>query len=203
MTFVATPWSAPSAVWCQLTVPPTEEPMTLSEAKIRAGLDGVWPAGDARELLLTDFIREARSQVEHDTGLALLTQTHEIEFLAAICPAQRVPMPSQTLPAQSITNIETGRVVPVRYAVGGAPLVFTEGVAAGTRVRVVSGWPSATALKMEAPALYHAYALLVAHYATMGRDLAVVGDVAAKTEARYMPMGYEDAIAPYRLVWVI
>src|SRR5258705_9577128 len=66
---------APHAV-SVLVTPPALEPLTLDQGKLRAGLD--WVAGDPRDALMTGFIQAARSQVEQDTGLALLTQTRDV-----------------------------------------------------------------------------------------------------------------------------
>jgi hypothetical protein len=45
--------------------------------------------------------------------------------------------------------------------------------------------------------LVQAVGLLTAHYATLGRDLALSGTMTP------VPMGYEEAIAPYRLIVLI
>ena len=58
---------------------------------------------------------------------------------------------------------------------------------------------SVAALAAEAPTLIHAVGLLAGHMLTLGRDLAITGAVAAISET---PQGYEDCIAPHRLVWV-
>jgi hypothetical protein len=172
---------------------PREEPLTLAEAKLYAGLD--WLPGDPRDALLEDFIRAARAQVEHDTGLALLTQTWDVTIAAGYGPI--VPLPSQTQPTQSIgvpgalLTTTSWRYRPgVAAQIGGVP-------AEGATYRVVAGWPSAAALRREAPALHHAVALLTAHYATAGRDL--VGETARAP----MTLGYAEAIAPHTLIWIM
>jgi hypothetical protein len=180
--FVSTPWQSPLSVSSVLVEGPTEEPFTLDEAKLLAGLD--WDAGDPRDDLMSGFIAAARSQVEQDTGLALLTQTRTVTITAPYGGA--VPLPVQALPVQSITD-PTGSDV-----IGAPPSVLT----AGTWL-IVSGWPDAATLQAEAPLLRHAVGLLIAHYATLGRDLATI-DAAVVT----IPYGYAEAIAPYQLVWV-
>lgn len=201
--FVPAPWTWPRGVWSVLTVAPSEEPLTLVEAKLRAGLD--WPDGDPRDALMQDFIRAARSQVEHDTGLALLTQTHEVTFGdwdACNVITSLVPLPPQTLPAQAVSPPPES-LVHVASAVSSAivrpyrlgEIVRMPWPGPGTWT-IVSGWPSAQALRTEAPSLFHAVALLTAHYATLGRDLA------ALDEATLTPMGYEQAISPHRLIYL-
>jgi len=82
-SFVPAAWYLPSqGVTSTLVIAPTEEPLTLDEAKLRAGLD--WVAGDPRDALMTGFIAAARAKVEHDTGLALLTQTRNVLVNASV-----------------------------------------------------------------------------------------------------------------------
>ena len=186
-SFVDAPWRAPVAVASVLVTAPTEEPLTLDEAKLRAGLD--WSAGDPRDALLASFIAAARSQVEQDTGLALLTQTRDVT-IAAGCSGQ--PIPWQAWPVQSLTDLGNGMRVAPRSLSDWSAIWTT-----GGSWRIVAGWPSAAALLADAPLLVQAVGLLTAHYATLGRDLALAGSLAP------VPMGYEEAIAPYRLIVLI
>jgi uncharacterized phiE125 gp8 family phage protein len=195
--FVTMPWQSPLAVSSVLVIGPTEEPLTLADGKLRAGLD--WPAGDPRDDLMNAFIAAARSQVEQDTGLALLTQTRDITYAPITDPEAYILLPAQAWPVQSVTA-PTGQVVAASMftaqpSTRGLQFVTSMDVA-GTW-RIVAGWPDAAALKAEAPLLVQAVGLLTAHYATLGRDLA--------SEARHMetvPQGYDACIAPYRLIWV-
>jgi len=207
MTNLFAPWAASS--FSVLIDPPTEEPITLDEAKLRAGLD--WPTTDPpdpRDQLMKDYIAAARSQVERDTGLALLTQTRDLYF-APVVAGQLIVLPAQSLPLQSIES--AGPLPPVAAPVGesrsiqaGArgALTVTHHLqavidfSAGALVRVIVGWVDAAELRAHAPLLVQAVGLLTAHYATLGRDLA---SLAAATE---VPYGYDDAIASYRLVWI-
>jgi hypothetical protein len=169
---------------------PTEEPLTLDQGKLRAGLD--WPTGDPRDDLMTGFIAAARSQVEQRTGLALLTQTRDVTFAWLECV---MPLPWQALPVQSMTDPAGNPVASTRYRVEGRSVYWGVAPPVGTW-RIVAGWPSPAALALEAPLLVHAVGLLTAHYATLGRDLAVLDTVST------VPAGFEDAIAPYVLVVV-
>src|SRR5262245_24487473 len=100
--FVRAPWASPQSCYSVLIAGPTEEPITLDEAKLRAGLD--WEPGDPRDALMQGFIAAARNQVEQDTGLALLTQTREVTVL--VPPGGGVvPLPMQALPLQAITDL--------------------------------------------------------------------------------------------------
>jgi uncharacterized phiE125 gp8 family phage protein len=195
--FIAAPWYLPP-VTSVLVVAPTEEPLTLDEGKLRAGL--TWASGDPRDDLMNGFIAAARAQVEFDTGLALLTQTRAITFYGGVGWATDsgvVPLPMQALPLQSLTDPDGNPVPLSRFRDG-----FRRRVAAlqvddfqsGTWT-IVSGWPDAAALRAEAPLLVQAVGLLVAHYATVGRDLTIVGTIVATT-----PQGYDACINPYRLV---
>ena len=162
---------------------PAAEPLTRAEAKLRAGLD--WPDGDPRDALMDGLIKAARQKVEADTGLALIAQTRLVTITAA--SGDPVPLPSQTIPTVSITASEG--MEPPPALVNGA----IDGDYAGSFL-VVAGWPDAAALAAEAPLLVHAVGLLVAHLATLGRDLASI------EEPYLVPLGYEEAINPYRLM---
>lgn len=195
--------TAPHAISVLVTAP-ILEPLTLAEAKIRAGLD--WVVGDARDPLLTGFILAARSKVEQDTGLALLTQTRDV-YLDAI-PWAGITLPAQSLPLQSVTSIKSwdtagaqNTLDPLNYVVdlvsGRIGLAIGGAFPSDLRpfqpyvLRIVSGYASVALLTAAAPLLVHAVGLLVAHYATVGRDLTVA------TIITTTPYGYEDAISSY------
>lgn len=180
------------------------EPLTLTEGKLRAAVD--WVAGDPRDALMTAFITAARSKVEQDTGLALLSQTRDVYVDAIPGPVFNLPALSKPLQAViSVSSIDTAGAVHVldasNYVVDYASArlgLSTAGIwPTDLRpfqpyvIRIVSGWPSVASLKAEAPLLMHAVGLLTAHYATLGRDLASSDPTSA------VPQGYEDAISSY------
>jgi len=188
----------------ELVTAPTEEPITLDEAKLRAGLD--WVAGDPRDQLMLGFIRAARQQVEADTGLALLTQTRDVWY-----DAPPTMLPAQCRPLQSVTELvmvdgEGEHPVdrdPVRLLcspvpsrpdllIHGRQRTTYEGTPTTYRMRVIVGWKTAADLP---PLLTHAVGLLTAHYATAGRDLATAGTIITTT-----PLGYAEAVAPFQQV---
>lgn len=195
-----------------LVVPPTIEPLTLDQAKARAGL--TWPADDPRDDLMRGFIAAARSKVEQRTGLALLTQTRDVYYDAL--PVNGVGtfrLPAQSLPLQevvSITATDSSGVVnpldPTNYVadLASARIALSPSgswpadlrASQAWVIRIIAGWPSADELRAAAPLLFHAVGLLVAHYATVGRDLASIETV---TE---VPFGFEEAIEPYCMVSV-
>lgn len=203
----------PHAVSVVVT-PPAEEPLTRTQAILRAGFDGAWTGGDPRDALFDGFIAAARSKVEQDTGLALLTQTRDVYFDAITERSDgTVMLPAQSLPLQQVVSIkstDTGGVVntldPTNYVVdlgGGRIGLSVSGVwPTDLRffqpfvVRIISGWTNAAALLAAAPLLVHAVGLLTAHYGTLGRDLASIDTT---TE---VPFGYQDAIGPYQRVIV-
>jgi uncharacterized phiE125 gp8 family phage protein len=191
-TFVQPPWTTPAGVSSVLVEAPTWEPLTLDEAKLRAGLD--WVPGDPRDALMTDFIRAARMQVEQDTGLALPMQTRDVTIAATI--GSPAPLPWQAMPVQSMTDPAGRRVDPARYA-SLTDFWGSEWVQAfpGGTWRIVAGWPTADALRAEVPLLLHAVGLLTAHYATLGRDLVLAGHILPS-----VPMGYAEMVAAYTLV---
>lgn len=188
--FIVPPWQYPLGVTSTLLEPPTDEPLTLTEAKLRAGLD--WTAGDPRDGLMTAMIAAARAKVEADTSLALLTQTRRITI--SVDAGAVIPIPAQAMPCQSITPEDAPSARAVIHWLRTGAWSFPAAVT-GSWI-VVSGWPSPAALLAEAPLLVHAVGLLVAHLATLGRDLASID------EPYLNPLGYEDAIAPFRQMWI-
>jgi uncharacterized phiE125 gp8 family phage protein len=190
------PWASPRGAWSVLLEPPIEEPITPANAKLRAGLD--WPEYDPREALLADHIVAARQVVEQRTGLALLTQTRHVYVIVPI--TGDVPWPNQTQPLQSILSVAPASggaaLDPASYAPDAAGRVT---LPAGEWIMdLVAGWESAAALAAAAAPLVQAVALLATHWATVGRDVAVVGTIAGD-----MPLGFETAIADYIPVRVI
>lgn len=185
-----------------LVTPPIVEPFTLPEAKLRAGLD--WPPGDPRDALMTSFMQAARSQVEQDTGIAFFTQTHSVPLESGIGRPLRLPW----RPVQSVVVhvIEPAAVWDASQylldpsSVEARPatlrLVANGCWPAGLRATIVVGCLTVLELQQQAPGLLFAVGLLLAHYATAGRDLTTVGPI-ARTLA-----GYDEAIAPYQLVSV-
>lgn len=194
-----------------VVTPPATEPLTLAEGKLRAGLD--WANGDPRDALMQAFIAAARSKVEQDTGLALLTQTRDVYFDTLTETSDgTILLPAQSTPLQSVTSVKSTDTLgvvntldPSNYIVdlSGRIGLSVSGVwPSDVRpfqpfvVRIVSGWTSAAALLTAAPLLVHAVGLLTAHYATLGRDLASIDST------QEVPFGYEDAIGPSRRVIV-
>jgi uncharacterized phiE125 gp8 family phage protein len=189
-----------------LVVPPAEEPLTLAEAKLRAGLD--WPSPDAaRDKQMESFIRAARERVERDTGIAMFTQTRDVYLSHLVQPAN---FPAPHMPLQSveaITGYDTAGAAHVLATPGAWALVNGRLTWAVPNdwplgpadvypwvVRIVVGYDAVDKIP---PLLLFAVGLLTAHYATAARDAVVVG-----TSAQEMPLGYEDAIADYRRVAV-
>lgn len=183
------------AIRARMIAPPEDEPITLDEAKLYAGL--TWTSTpespDPRDALMTGFIAAARSTIERRTGLALLTQTHEITYTSAPCTC--LELPGQCRPVQTITSVDPPGLLLV--PVGAAPVVafaaVPDAAAVPTTVvvQVVSGWIDAATLKAAEPALTHAVGLLTAHYATLGRDIAALGT------PMEVPHGFEELIAPF------
>lgn len=190
-----------------LVTAPEFEPLTLEEAKLRAGQD--WEDGDPRDALMESYIAAARAKVEQDTGLALPEQTRDI-YLDRM-PGNVLELPALSRPLQSVTSIKTfdtdgneNTLDPSNYTVdvtsGRISLSETGAWPTDLRtfrpwtIRIVSGWPAAAEIP---PLLVFAVGLLCAHYMTAGRD-AVSSEGYQPT-----PLGYESAIAPHVLVTVV
>jgi len=211
--FIQAPFWAPSGrrqvsphAISVLVTPPTIEPLTLTQGKLRAGLD--WLVGDPRDDLMTGFIAAARSKVEQDTGLALLTQTRDVYFDRWPYGTVPLELPAQSTPLQSVTSVKSTDTAGAVNTLD--PSTYLVDVASGRIglsasgvwptdlrpfqpivIRIVAGW---TSVALMPPLLVHAVGLLTAHYATLGRDLASLNTISE------VPQGYEDAVAPYRLV---
>jgi uncharacterized phiE125 gp8 family phage protein len=187
-----------------LIEPPDLEPLTRAEAKLLAGLN--WADSDPRAALLDGFIRAARAQVERDTGIAMLEQTHRIAIVREAYTQQAVVLPRRPARAVVVDAIDGGAVwdaanyVLEPSSVDPTPARLTLASASswptGLQATIVAGFETVEDLHAHAPDLVHAVGLLVAHYATLGRDLASV------SPAELVPMGYEEAIAFFRLVVV-
>ena len=178
-----------------MLTPPTEEPITVAEAKLRAGLD--WPTTDPREDLMKKFLATARRKVETDACLAFLTQERQIQYDAVPAVLQ---LPVRPLQAVSIgityQDGSTTTLDPSAYLVdlAGGRIAF---VTPPTNLRVFQPWTFTVTAGYEdvddvPPELVHLVGILVAHYATLGRDLALVD------EMFQVPYGYDDLIAPWR-----
>jgi uncharacterized phiE125 gp8 family phage protein len=192
-----------------LVTPPVLEPLELADAKLRASFD--WDTGDPRDALMLDFIASARHQVEQDTGIALLTQTYDV-FCDAL---PRGPIALPWRPIQSVTSVKSTDsagvvttldpsnyiVDPSSVAATPARIALTDAGAWPTdgrtfqpwAIRMVVGFTTVALLRARAPDLLDAVGLLVAHLATAGRDRF--------TESALRD-GYDELIAPYRLVTV-
>lgn len=194
-----------------LTVPPTVEPLTLAQGKLRAGLD--WADGDPRDDLMLGFIQTARARVEKDTGVALPLQTYQVRFdnlpwgRPIVLPWRPVVSATvSTIDLAGVTHVldpsvyvlDPSSVAPVPARLG-FPLSTVFAWPTDLRtfqpwlLEIVVGLPDVPTLQAQAPELVHAVGLLTAHYATVGRDIAAVERVSGIT----VPYGYEDAIASY------
>jgi uncharacterized phiE125 gp8 family phage protein len=196
------------------STPPTEEVFTLDEAKLRAGF--TWPSPDERDALINQFIRTARAKVEFDTGLALLDQTREVYF--DVLTSNVINLPEHSIPLTAVAAVDiTGSdgtittLDPSTYWVdfvsariwlnattAGYPYPDTRTFQAW-KITIQAGWPDGASLLDEVPTLYHAVGLLVAHYATLGRDLATI----ERGTLDEIPQGYSDLIAPFVPISVI
>jgi len=194
------------------TAPPTEEPLTLDEAKLAANF--TWTSPDERDAQLLRFVKAARAKVELDTALALLTQTREVYL--DVVSSSIIILPEHCLPLQQVVSIVTiGRdgtattMNPASYVVDavGGRIALAESAQWPSDLRsfqpwtitVIAGWATAADLADQAPVLRHMVELLTAHYATLGRDLATI----ERGTLDQIPQGYLDLLAPYAPVTVI
>lgn len=191
MSYLTPPWASPQSVQSVLVTPMTEALYTIDEALLRAGLS--WVGDDPRRPMVTDWIAAAQAKVELDTGLALLTQTRDVTFTTT---DWWTPLPAQCTPVQALEEVdEELGLAPLLTLIGPSRYAIAPGCSG--MLRVTAGWTSKADFKARVPLLYHAVGLLIAHYATAGRDLAITGTIVAT-----MPEGYAEAVAPHVLVWM-
>lgn len=134
---------------------PTEEPVTLAEAKLHCKVDGT-----DDDTLLTALIVAARQQAEHRLGRALCTQTLE-KVLDIFPDGIKLPMP----PAVSVTSVKYLDADGTEQTLSGASYTLDKDSAPGwlvpayglswpdtravpnaVRVRYVAGYGAATAV---------------------------------------------------------
>ena len=204
---------APYAQHCTniLMTPPTEEPLSVDQGKLRAGLG--WANGDPRDDLMKGFIAAARMRVEHDTGLALLTQARRVTYDLLLSPM--IQLPPQARPVQEISSISTtdyyGNVTtvdPARYTVDfeagriffkpGAGIYWGVRPFLGWQIDLIAGRVDAVDLAARDPGLIQAVGLLTAHFATLGRDMASIG-----LRVIEIPEGYLRLLEAYAPIAVV
>jgi uncharacterized phiE125 gp8 family phage protein len=139
-----------------LITPPTEEPVTLAEARLQCKADGT-----EEDALLTLYIASARRTAEHLTGRVFCTQTWEARMDAF--PPAEIELPKPTV--QSIVSLKytdadglEQTIDPGNYALDAAQLPgwalpavgfawpATQGIANAVRVRFVAGYGNAAAV---------------------------------------------------------
>lgn len=187
--FLIAPWAQPQSVQSVLITPMSEDLFTPDEALLRAGL--TWAIDDPRRPMVTDWIKAAQQKVEQDTGLALLTQVREVTVLSPTWGW--TPLPAQCTPTQAIEDVIGVSVV---ARIGPQPRYALAPGFTGT-LRVTAGWVDKADFKVRAPLLYQAVGVLLAHYATAGRDLVITGAIEQE-----MIQGYAEMIASAALVWI-
>ncbi len=175
------------------------EPLTLAEAKIYARLTGT-----DLDTILPGLITTARAQLQHDTGIVLLTDVYDVSF--DNLPRDRTPiaLPWRPVPSiASLTSVDTAGAANVLDATNyvldpgsDTPIAARVGLSTAGAwptdlrsfqpyvLRIVAGWSSIAAIPHP---LIDALGFLV--------DAIVNKDAIARAM-------YEDVIAPYKLVCV-
>jgi uncharacterized phiE125 gp8 family phage protein len=180
--------------------------LTIEEGKQVAGLD--WAPGDARDALIGRFIQAATRKLQTATGIVPLTTAYDLLF-DALPTGKPIDLPWRPVQTVTVGSIDTAGVT---HELAPADVILDRGDVAprSARVSIVPGaWPtdmrefqpwilhlvvgyaSVALLNAADPMLVHLVARLVAHYATLGRDLASIDP------ATDIPMGWSDDIAAY------
>jgi len=178
---------------------PTDEPLTLDDGKLRAGLD--WAVGDPRDALMQSFISAARAYVEQRTARAIPAQAHQLFYDGTgIGVGTLLAVPGTSQPLVSVEAVTSTDAAGADHALDPAAYLVQRGRGLiqlvgplPTDVRALEGWRVDLTCGSDPldPKLLQVIGLLTAHYATLGRDLASI------TPALEIPQGFEDAIAPF------
>ena len=193
-----------------LVTPPTEEPITLEEAKLHLRVESEQEEEDA---LILGLVKAARAFVENETGRAMLTQTWRVyldRFPTRFYRDTAITLP--VVPVQSITSVSYYNEAGVLTVFPGGSYVVDLASEMGRIVTGVSiAWPSTydipNAVVVELVAGYPnvgaipaplvaAMKLLIGHWYE-SRESVVVG-----TSAMAIPLGVDALLAPYRMLAV-
>ena len=177
----------------ELITPPTEEPISLSEAKAHLRVD----VSD-EDTLIRELISVARRSVEVRTGRALITQSWAMTLPEA--PSAPIVLPRQ--PATAITSVSV-------IGIGGARTPLSTGLyrletAEPSRLLPQGAWPSCAGAEVVFSAGYgaasdvpedlrQAVRLLLAHFYER-RELAESDRFSA------VPDALDGLLAPYRSI---
>ncbi len=179
--------------------PPTAEPLTLEQAKLRAALN--WPDGDPRDDQMKGFIAAARAYVERRIARTIPAQDLRLYYDAAqIAVGTVLQLPVPLVSVASVTSTDAAGVETAldatAYTVQRGPGLLTMVGPLPTDVRATEGWrvsvTSGTDSTALDPELVQVIGLLTAHYATAGRDLVTLA-----AQGLEIPQGFEDALTPF------
>lgn len=178
--------------------PPSDEPITLAEAKQHLEIDH-----DDKNGQIIDWIRAATRKVEQDTEVALLTQTWDLTLSGfPEYVTEAIPLPLR--PVQSITHVKYYTALGVLTTVTNTDY-FLDVATASVALAVDKVWPTDlrpfqpgtirfvagyTSPDLVPDDLKHAVKLLVGHFSE-ARQAAQIDRPQA------IDYGYDALIAPY------
>jgi uncharacterized phiE125 gp8 family phage protein len=216
---IYTRWTPPGGTWAArvITPPNDDDILTLAELADRTHVT-------ESDALMTDYRAAARRQVERDTGCALTTQTIQVAYDVAPVAGDVFVLPCPPLQAVAAITfvLADGTTLAVDPATAPITLdawsfparlcwnslpIFPQSLATfqPLRLNLVVGWTGPAYVPPASPpfttplpsSLKHAVGLLASHYLTYGRDLV------SENVASEIPMGYDDAIAPYQVLVLV
>jgi uncharacterized phiE125 gp8 family phage protein len=188
-----------------MVTPPPVQPVTLDEAKMHLRIEAGETQDDA---LITGLIAAASMTIEHWLSRALVEQTLELRldmFPDDVVILPRGPVAGvesvayddisqveQIIAAESYrvdTSIDQyGRVYPVD------PWPAAYDATGSARFRYVAGWLAPEGAATTPQPIKVAINLLVAHW--------YINTEAAGGDMSVMPLGVQELVAPYRVIWV-
>ena len=181
-----------------LATAPAVEPLTYAEAKAWLRLPD-----DTEQTLVTALIVQARTKVEQDTGLKLITQAWDV--YADAFPDDAIYLPVE--PLLSVTSLKTTTAAGVQ-STAASTIYQVDTASSPPRIYLADGqsWPSDLRAHMGivirvSVGYGPAASAIPAPLITACEQLLTMWYTAARQGQGVLPpkwAGYDDAIAPYR-----
>jgi uncharacterized phiE125 gp8 family phage protein len=186
-----------------VAVPPSEEPITLAEAKTHLRVDH-----DDDDMLITGYIAAARQTCELTARRAFVTQTLELHLEEWPCDDLDLPMP----PLQSVTSITYIDVDGVTHTVSASDYIVYASLQPGEiHLKWNAAWPSVQlqpgpsitvryvagyGLAVAVPWQFKSAVLLLVGHFYENREAVVVGTIAT-----VLPMAVKSLLMIDRRSW--
>lgn len=183
----------------RLVEPPTEDVISLDQARRNCSIDG-----DDHDEMLVELIQQARNYCEEQTDVCLLTATWQMTFDAFPCGAKPLELPRW--PAQSIESVTYDDSAGEEQTIAAGDLKLriddlgrgrlamagwlnwptTQDTPDAVRIQFKAGWLTPEAV----PAVWTRAQLMLVAWWFEQREAGVLGTIASKA-----PIGVDDLLA--------